>query len=94
MPRFHFDLAYGGDVYHDATGTSLPDEKQAKDRAFEIVRRLAASARSQDIVCTLRDVNGALLMKIRVNDGSEPCLDSQGQAPTLQRQPAEKRKGK
>ncbi|CDX11958.1 hypothetical protein LCM4577_23280 [Mesorhizobium sp. LCM 4577] len=69
MLRFHFDLAYGGDVYHDAMGTALPDVKKAKDRAFEIVSKLVEK-KCQDIACTVRDANGKRLMQITV-DGDQ-----------------------
>lgn len=37
----------GGDVYHDAKGTILPDVERAKDRAFEMVRKMTVHARDR-----------------------------------------------
>ncbi|WP_430694992.1 DUF6894 family protein [Mesorhizobium montanum] len=66
MSRFFFDLTHSGDVYHDARGTNLPGLREAKERAFEIVRRLVVGANSRDVVCTIRDITGGELMQIRI----------------------------
>ncbi|WP_430702194.1 DUF6894 family protein [Mesorhizobium captivum] len=42
MPRFFFDLADTGDVYHDARGAMLLGTESAKERALEMVRKLVA----------------------------------------------------
>ncbi|MEI9406724.1 DUF6894 family protein [Mesorhizobium argentiipisi] len=66
MSRFFFDLAHSGDVYHDAHGTDLASIHEVSDRAFEIVRRLVIGAKSRDVVCTVRDINGKELMQVRI----------------------------
>ncbi|RWL42182.1 MAG: hypothetical protein EOR60_26365 [Mesorhizobium sp.] len=67
MPRFFFDLAYGGDVYHDAKGTYLPKVVRAKDRAFDMVRKMTVDAKGQDdVVCTVRNSNCTQLMQITI----------------------------
>ncbi|RAZ90171.1 hypothetical protein DPM33_15190 [Mesorhizobium hawassense] len=67
MPRFFFDLAYGGDTYQDAQGTSLHDLKLARQRAVALAYRTAAEAKSHDIVCTVRDVTGRQVLQITKN---------------------------
>jgi hypothetical protein len=64
MARFFFDVSHSGDVYHDAHGINLPDPK-AKERAFEIVRKLV-EVKAGDVVCSVRDINGKQLMQIKV----------------------------
>ncbi|WP_027170141.1 hypothetical protein [Mesorhizobium sp. WSM3224] len=66
MPKFFFDLSHSGDVYHDAQGTNVPGLTEAKERAVEIVRRLIVGAKADDAVCTIRDINGRELVKIRI----------------------------
>ncbi|WP_176480126.1 hypothetical protein [Mesorhizobium sp. WSM3859] len=40
--------------------------KEAKERAFEIARRMLLSAKTRDVVCTIRDITGRELMHIRI----------------------------
>lgn len=56
-------------------GVSLPDEHAAKARAFEIVNRLVVGTQrskneSRDLLCTIRDVGGHPIMKIKVESGA------------------------
>jgi hypothetical protein len=69
MARFYFDLSHDGDVYHDALGKDLKGLKEAKETAFEIVRRLSAGTSTHDVICTLRDINGVQLLQISVISG-------------------------
>jgi hypothetical protein len=65
MPRFFFDVSERGDVYHDARGTILPSFGAARQRAFDIVRKLRPGPRDQtDAICTVRDAGGHLLTQV------------------------------
>ncbi|CDX36683.1 conserved hypothetical protein [Mesorhizobium sp. SOD10] len=65
MPRFFFDVSERGDVYHDARGTILPGFGAARQRAFDIVRKLRPGPRDQtDAICTVRDAGGHLLTQV------------------------------
>ncbi|MDG4873696.1 hypothetical protein P9273_01130 [Mesorhizobium sp. WSM4935] len=66
MARYFFELSHSGDVYHDARGKELLGLKEAKERAFEIARRMLLNAKTSDIVCTVRDITGRQLLQIRV----------------------------
>ncbi|MBZ9819729.1 DUF6894 family protein [Mesorhizobium sp. CA4] len=66
MARFFFDVSHSGDVYHDARGANLPGLKEAKERAFEVARRLVIGGKDRDVVCTIRDITGSELMQLRI----------------------------
>ncbi|RWL45255.1 MAG: hypothetical protein EOR60_15010 [Mesorhizobium sp.] len=68
MPRFFFDLSDGEDVYHDASGATLPSFAIAKERALDIVRKLGPRG-DKDVICTVRDRDGRSLMKITIEAG-------------------------
>lgn len=76
MPRYFFDLSHSGDVYHDAQGTMFRGPRDAKERAFEMVRRLAAHPEPRDIVCTVRDAFGHELMSITFKEGAPVVCDA------------------
>ncbi|RUW53859.1 hypothetical protein EOA32_07845 [Mesorhizobium sp. M1A.F.Ca.ET.072.01.1.1] len=69
MPRFFFDVSEKADVYHDACGIMLPTFGAARERALAIVRRLKATPREDDLVCTVRDIGGRRLLEIRFQSG-------------------------
>ncbi|TIN18947.1 MAG: hypothetical protein E5Y51_08060 [Mesorhizobium sp.] len=69
MPRFFFDVSEKEDVYHDASGIMLPTFGAARERALAIVRRLKATPREDDLVCTVRDIGGRRLLEIRFQSG-------------------------
>ncbi|UCI10677.1 DUF6894 family protein [Mesorhizobium sp. B1-1-8] len=72
MRRFFFDITDTGEVYHDARGATLPGSASAKERAFDIVRKLMTGPlRTEhcDLGCTVRDVDGNQLMQIRIAFG-------------------------
>ncbi|RVD57436.1 hypothetical protein EN828_04550 [Mesorhizobium sp. M2D.F.Ca.ET.185.01.1.1] len=68
MARFFFDISYGGDVYHDAHGSSLKGQREAMEGAFDIVRKLMAEVKPTDLVCTVRDAGGHQIMQIKASD--------------------------
>lgn len=68
MPRFFFDVSDRGDVYHDARGMILSSYTAARERAFDIVRKLGPRD-DKDVVCTVRDVGGRALMEVRIEAG-------------------------
>ncbi|WP_407046049.1 DUF6894 family protein [Mesorhizobium abyssinicae] len=70
MPRYFFDLSHSGDVYHDAQGTMFRSPRDAQERAFEIVRRLAAHSETRDVVCAVRDASGHELISIAFKEGA------------------------
>lgn len=73
MPRFFFDLADTGDVYHDARGAMLLGTESAKERALEMVHKLVAGpppTKYRDLVCTVRDMTGSQIMQIRIEFGT------------------------
>lgn len=85
MPKFFFDVSDGGEVYHDARGVTLADEEAAKLRAFEIVTRLIVGTlhpkdESRDLLCTIRDIGGHPIMRIKVESGA-PVVSEENKGP-------------
>ncbi|PBB32052.1 hypothetical protein [Mesorhizobium sp. WSM3868] len=85
MPKFFFDVSDGGEVYHDARGVTLADEEAAKLRGFEIVTRLIVGTHhpkddSRDLLCTIRDIRGHPIMRIKVESG-EPVVSGEDENP-------------
>ncbi|PBC02663.1 hypothetical protein [Mesorhizobium sp. WSM3860] len=88
MPKFFFDVSDGGEVYHDARGVILPNEDSAKLRGCEIVTRLVVGTHhpkdeSRELLCTIRDMAGRPMMKIRVESGA-PVVSEETESPSAE----------
>lgn len=78
MPRFFFELCDGGEVYHDAQGTNLPNLTEAQNRAFDLLRKVVPQVlrrngsehRYRDLAYTVRDSTGRQIMKVRFELGT------------------------
>nr|WIE92049.1 hypothetical protein P9270_002235 [Mesorhizobium sp. WSM4875] len=89
MPRFFFDISDSGEVYHDARGITLSGEDAAKARGFEIVTRLIVGTHrpkdeSRDLLCTIRDIAGRPIMRIKVQSGA-PVVSEENEGPSTER---------
>lgn len=76
MPRFFFDVADRGDVYHDASGATLRSFAAAKERALDIVRKFGPLG-DKEVTCTVRDAGGRPLMQITIEAG-KPVVSGEG----------------
>ena len=71
MPRYFVDIDDGERHTWDAEGSEYPGLQEARDAAFrtlpEIVRDVVPDGDRQDLVATVRDAGGRVLLRVTLS---------------------------